>query len=858
MEGSLSPIIYKAQSHDGPKTIELKKSGKNRWTVEGEENPEIAAGSLLGSETLQQDEESEIKSKKGKNYKSILAGTSGALRAASPALALGLASLGPNTQKLMAIAAGGYKLAKDTAEGFRQGREKYESEIEENDISRAKPSSTDSVNRAGAYAAQTNEDIGKQVVKQLEISNNLQREYLDFLYDQRGDDKSNVKREVDGDKKQKLNEILKGGEKGFLGKALDILEAIPGGKVLFQMIGKLGGLLGSLGGLLAGAVPMLTGLLSSLGGIATSVGGLATSGLSALGGLVGGGALAGAGTLAAAGATAYGGYKVGSWINKNVIGEDALANVMGVGEESNEKKNKDKLLATLRNNASHNKPGILKTLVRLRDDNVISNDEYLEIMDLAVRANKRDQRKKEGEQLPNLQNQQAESVGVSNQNGIIENPTIEQNREVLSNLRANKSSLEKNFNAKIGDALKRGDAKEATRLSQERDVAVAEFHDKNIAPLERQVYRQGSMVPPSPLPTTTSTRDGYSSAAQGSMIRPAPAPTPNSRVDGSNVIPTRPTATPIPVPGPAAGDGLGGLSAHYESGKRGSEAVGFDSTGGTSYGKYQIATRTGTMNKFMNFLKTSNPAAYQRLAAAGPADAGKGGRFAQEWQALAKEGALGTSEHDFIKKTHYDVGMQGIKGEGLQKMLGGNKALQDVMWSTSVQHGGGGASNIFNKVYKEGMSEGDLIKAVYSERGTRFGSSSANVQQSVRNRFVGEQQNALAMLGSTGNMSPSVNQNMAPMPSVESSVIPSVQMVSAQPSIPTMAPALANNSVQNAGLQTAMNTRPSSPSTTAIIGGGGGGGGGAVGAPPKGNIKPRPEEPYFYELQKKALLSSVA
>ena len=792
MEGSLSPIIYKAQSHDGPKTIELKKSGKNRWTVEGEENPEIAAGSLLGSETLQQDEESEIKSKKGKNYKSILAGTSGALRVASPPLALGLASLGPNTQKLMAIAAGGYKLAKDMAEGFRQGREKYESEIEENDISRAKPSSTDSVNRAGAYAAQTNEDIGKQVVKQLQISNNLQKEYLDFLYDQRGDDKSNVKREVDGDKKQKLNEILKGGEKGFLGKALDILEAIPGGKVLFQMIGKLGGLLGSLGGLLAGAVPMLTGLLSSLGGIATSVGGLATSGLSALGGLVGGGALAGAGTLAAAGATAYGGYKVGSWINKNVIGEDALANVMGVGEESNEKKNKDKLLATLRNNASHNKPGILKTLVRLRDDNVISNDEYLEIMDLAVRANKRDQRKKEGEQIPNLQNEQAE------------------------------------------------------------------FHDKNIAPLERQVYQQGSMVPPSSLPTATSTRGGYGSATRGSMIRPAPAPTPGSSVSGSNVVPARPTATPMPTPGPAAGDGLGSLSAHYESGKRGSEAVGFDSTGGTSYGKYQIATRTGTMNKFMNFLKTSNPAAYQRLAAAGPADAGKGGRFAQEWQALAKEGALGTSEHDFIKKTHYDVGMQGIKGEGLQKMLGGNKALQDVMWSTSVQHGGGGASNIFNKVYKEGMSESDLIKAVYSERGTRFGSSSANVQQSVRNRFVGEQQNALAMLGSTGNMSPSVNQNMAPMPSMESSAIPSVQMVSAQPSIPTMSPALANNSVQNAGLQTAMNTRPSSPSTTAIIGGGGGGGGGAVGAPPKGNIKPRPEEPYFYELQKKALLSSVA
>jgi hypothetical protein len=69
------------------------------------------------------------------------------------------------------------------------------------------------------------------------------------------------------------------------------------------------------------------------------------------------------------------------------------------------------------------------------------------------------------------------------------------------------------------------------------------------------------------------------------------------------------------------------------------------------------------------------------------------------------------------------------------------------MFSTSVQHGGGGAGNIFNKSFKEGMSEQDLIKAIYAERGTKFGSSTAGVRASVQNRFAQEQQLALGLVG---------------------------------------------------------------------------------------------------------------
>ena len=197
--------------------------------------------------------------------------------------------------------------------------------------------------------------------------------------------------------------------------------------------------------------------------------------------------------------------------------------------------------------------------------------------------------------------------------------------------------------------------------------------------------------------------------------------------------------------------GLGGMAAAFESGKAGSSAIGWDSTGGTSYGKYQIAAKTGTMDKFMDHLKKTNPEAFERLSAAGPSDAGKGGKFAEEWKKLASEGKLQQSEHEFIKATHFDKGVGGLKDQNLKGMIEKSKALQEVMWSTSVQHGGGGASGIFNKVYKEGMSEQDLIKAIYAERGTRFGSSTAQVRASVQGRFAKEQELALGMIGQPGS-----------------------------------------------------------------------------------------------------------
>lgn len=215
------------------------------------------------------------------------------------------------------------------------------------------------------------------------------------------------------------------------------------------------------------------------------------------------------------------------------------------------------------------------------------------------------------------------------------------------------------------------------------------------------------------------------------------------------------------------GRALGEMSAKYESGNKGSEAVGWDSTGGTSYGKYQIASKTGTLRRFLEFLKTKSPELYERLAAAGDPNPPErqNGRFAQEWKKIAMEGKWGTVEHDFIQATHYDVGMKGIKNPELKKMIESTFGLQEVMWSSAVQHGGGGAAALFNSVYTSGMSPAELIKAFYKKRGTKFSNSTEAVQKSVLRRFEDEEKRSLALLDQNNPPVPSSGTAMAAAPS---------------------------------------------------------------------------------------------
>ncbi|WP_309540396.1 hypothetical protein [Nitratidesulfovibrio liaohensis] len=224
--------------------------------------------------------------------------------------------------------------------------------------------------------------------------------------------------------------------------------------------------------------------------------------------------------------------------------------------------------------------------------------------------------------------------------------------------------------------------------------------------------------------------------------------------------------------GPA--DDLGGLSAQFESGEDGIAAVGYDRHGGTSYGKYQISSRAGTMDRFLDFARQAAPDIASRLEAAGPANTGgKTGEMPRVWREIAEEqpDRFEALQERFIHESHYAPALQAVsRAAGLDKGTL-SPALREVLWSTAVQHGPAGATRIFARALdnmaerqaapqeagqgdatvqagtaKAGRNfEKQLIREVYAVRSGQFGSSSERVQAAVQNRLDREMKLAPAM-----------------------------------------------------------------------------------------------------------------
>lgn len=203
---------------------------------------------------------------------------------------------------------------------------------------------------------------------------------------------------------------------------------------------------------------------------------------------------------------------------------------------------------------------------------------------------------------------------------------------------------------------------------------------------------------------------------------------------------------------------IGQLSARFESGNEGISAIGYDRTGGTSYGKYQIASKPGSMDQFIKFLERENPNIAARLKSAGPADTGsRDGKMPQVWRSIAQEQPelFEDLQKRFISESHYQPALKGIKAAGYE-VESLSPAMHEVLWSTAVQHGPSGAVRIFTQSanmvgISEGQSIGDqeeqqLIKSIYELRGTLFGSSTAEIQASALRRMQDEKNLALAML----------------------------------------------------------------------------------------------------------------
>lgn len=226
-----------------------------------------------------------------------------------------------------------------------------------------------------------------------------------------------------------------------------------------------------------------------------------------------------------------------------------------------------------------------------------------------------------------------------------------------------------------------------------------------------------------------------------------------------------PPITPPPVKtatsvagaiGQALADALGELSAKYETGGRGPGTVstGSGDPGGVSYGSYQMATKMGTVQRFVSQSGFQWADDFKGLTA-GTAP------FTACWKRIATEqtAAFQSAQHAFIKKSHYDLLAAKILAEDGLDVNTRSRALQDVVWSTAVQHGGASSmvhkalANVKSKPSDPGFDK-ELICAIYAERGRKkpdgnlayFSKSSPSVQAGVAKRFKNEEQDALAML----------------------------------------------------------------------------------------------------------------
>ena len=244
---------------------------------------------------------------------------------------------------------------------------------------------------------------------------------------------------------------------------------------------------------------------------------------------------------------------------------------------------------------------------------------------------------------------------------------------------------------------------------------------------------------------------------------------PDTSLENTKPLPSKVAAAATPITtttvatGAAAGalgqalaEALGTLSAKYETGGRGPGTVstGAGDPGGVSYGSYQMASKMGTVQRFVAQAGFPWLTDFQNLKA-GTAP------FTACWKriAAAQTDAFQNAQHGFIKKSHYDpLAAKILKEDGLDVNTR-CRALQDVIWSTAVQHGGG-TPIVHRAIGNVSVSKTDssydeqLIRAIYAERGKKkadgnlayFSRSAPGVQKGVARRFRDELQDALAML----------------------------------------------------------------------------------------------------------------
>lgn len=235
---------------------------------------------------------------------------------------------------------------------------------------------------------------------------------------------------------------------------------------------------------------------------------------------------------------------------------------------------------------------------------------------------------------------------------------------------------------------------------------------------------------------------------------------------------------------PARGD-LGRVSEKYESGGRGVETIssGRGDAGGVSYGKHQLASKTGTMGAF---LKSPEAAAYaDHFQGLKPGSK----KFDRAYMTVAKNDPEGfaKAQHAFIKRTHFDPVANYAKTKGMDVE---NPAIQEALWSQAVQHSGAGNIKIIDAaVARAGKGAGaeDTINALYDAR-TNYASQYASAAATT-DRYSRERKDVLAIASPeiVAARDKEIKKSLQPAASRDK-VVPAARSVAARSRMPAVKP----------------------------------------------------------------------
>jgi Phage tail lysozyme len=188
--------------------------------------------------------------------------------------------------------------------------------------------------------------------------------------------------------------------------------------------------------------------------------------------------------------------------------------------------------------------------------------------------------------------------------------------------------------------------------------------------------------------------------------------------------------------GEGVGDGedIGKVSRPYESGGKGVHTVssGKHDPGGVSYGEHQLASRTGTMGEYLKSPEAAPFAHYFKGMKPGSS------RFNETYKKVAADNpeAFASSQHAYIKRTHYDPLEEHAKKLGFDTE---HPRVKETLFSMGVQHGG--AKSIVSRAKK---FMGDIGDDISSQVEALFNAREKYTKGRFHQRYAQEKKDVLS------------------------------------------------------------------------------------------------------------------